>query len=160
MSGSEPTGAHAASEVTGVSHIGLCVSDFETSLRFYTEGLGFTVAEGWDITDRMAPLAEVDPPMLCRSQMIVKGPTKLELLGWTTPLAGGAALERRNQIGFTHLSVHVGDIEAVEARLVSLGATTLEHTRLHLRMPDGVMDVLFLADPDGIRVELVQVTHA
>lgn len=33
------------------------------------------------------------------------------------------------------------------------GAVT---TRSHIPMPTGSMDVLFLADPDGVRIELVQ----
>lgn len=146
-----------ANHVTAVSHIGLCVSDLERSLRFYTEGLGFELAEGWDIPSKMAPLAEVEPPMACRSQMIVKGSARLELLGWTKPEVEGAALERRNQIGFTHLSMFVDDIRSVADRLVELGGTELTHTQLHIPMPSGSQDVLFLADPDGVRVELVQV---
>jgi lactoylglutathione lyase len=34
-----------------VSHSGLCVSDIDVSLRFYTEGLGFELAEGYDVGD-------------------------------------------------------------------------------------------------------------
>lgn len=159
MSGStEEAGGSALSDVTAVSHIGLCVSDLERSLRFYTEGLGFEIAEGWDIGDSLAQLAEVPPPVAVRSQMIVKGPAKIELLGWRTPSAEGTALETRRQIGFTHLSVHVSDLPGVEARLVGLGATPIEHTRTHLDLPNGTMDMLFLADPDGIRIELVQET--
>src|SRR5690606_24182745 len=41
-----------------VSHIGLCVSDLEASLRFYTEGLGFEVAEGFDVGDEVAQTLE------------------------------------------------------------------------------------------------------
>ncbi|EFC83103.1 VOC family protein [Parafrankia sp. EUN1f] len=149
----------AAGSAGVVSHIGLCVSDYERSLRFYTEGLGFEVAEGYDIGSSLAGLAEVEPPVRCRSQMIVKGHTKLELLGWKTPTAEGSALTTRAQIGFTHLSVYVDDLAATEALLVSLGATPIERTRTRVPMPDGAMDVLFLADPDGIRVELVQVTR-
>ena len=29
------------------SHLGVCVSDLDRSLRFYTEGLGFEEAESW-----------------------------------------------------------------------------------------------------------------
>ncbi|WP_007510749.1 VOC family protein [Pseudofrankia saprophytica] len=155
---SESAAGPAVGTVTTVSHIGLCVSDFERSLRFYTEGLGFELAEGFDIGDALAQLAEVEPPMSCRSQMIVKGSTKLQLLGWKTPAAEGAALVTRRQIGFTHLSAYVDDLTEVEARLVALGATPIEHTRTHIPMRGGAMDVLFLADPDGIRIELVQVT--
>jgi lactoylglutathione lyase len=92
--------------------------------------------------------------------MIVKGATKLELLGWRHPKAEGKALTTRRQIGFTHLSVHVDDLAAVEARLVALGATPIEYTRTHFPMPGGAMDMLFLADPDGVRVELVQQSSA
>ncbi len=143
-------------DIAGVSHIGLCVSDFETSLRFYTDGLGFEVAEGWDIPSALAQLAEVPPPIACRSQMLVRGAWKLELLGWQEPHAEGQALETRRQIGFTHLSIHVSDLTAVEARLVALGAEAIESTRSHIPMPVGSMDVVFLADPDGIRIELIQ----
>jgi lactoylglutathione lyase len=146
-----------ASDVTAVSHIGLCVSDYDKSLRFYTEGLGFEVAEGWDISSDMAPLAEVPPPIAVRSQMLVKGPVKLELLGWRSPLAEGSALRSRREIGFTHLSLFVADLAAVEARLQALGGTVLEHTRLHIPAEGGgATDVVFLADPDGIRIELTQ----
>ena len=148
--------ASAGGTTLAVSHVGLCVSDLERSLRFYTEGLGFETAEGWDIRGPLARLAEVDGDMLCRSQMIVKGPAKLELLGWTSPPAEGDALTRRNQIGFTHLSVHVEDLPSVAERLVALGGTLLESTRLRIPMPDGPMDVLFVADPDGVRVELIE----
>lgn len=145
--------------VLAVSHIGVCVADFERSLRFYTEGLGFEPAEAWTIGDSLAQLAEVPPPMKCRSQMLVKGPVKLELLGWRTPEAEGAALTTRRQIGFTHLSLHVDDLAAVEARLVELGATPIEHTRTRFPTADGESYVLFVADPDGIRIELMQETR-
>jgi len=147
----------SASPGVTVSHIGLCVSDYELSLRFYTEGLGFELAEGYDIGDFGAPLAEVPPPMSCRSQMIVKDTLKLELLGWRTPAAEGQALTTRRQIGFTHLSLHVADLRGVEQRLVALGGTAVDSTRARIPMPGGAaMDVLFVADPDGIRIELVQ----
>ncbi|UGQ10992.1 VOC family protein [Yinghuangia sp. ASG 101] len=135
------------------------MADFERSLRFYTEGLGFERAEAWTIGDSLAQLAEVPPPMNCRSQMLVKGPMKLELLGWRNPKAEGSASTTRRQIGFTHLSVFVDDLAAVEARLVALGATPIEHTRTHFPIPDGESYVLFIADPDGIRIELMQETR-
>jgi catechol 2,3-dioxygenase-like lactoylglutathione lyase family enzyme len=149
------TGAPPAALI-GVTHIGLCVSDFDRSLRFYTEGLGFEAAEGWDIPSSLAHLAEVPPPAEVRSQMIVNGAWKLELLGWRQPSAEGRGLETRRQVGFTHLSFHVADLQAVGQHLIALGATAIESTRTHIPMPCGSMDVLFLADPDGIRIELVQ----
>jgi lactoylglutathione lyase len=145
--------------VRAVTHLGLCVSAFERSLRFYTEGLGFELAECFEIPSALADLAEVPPPVEVRSQMLVRDGWKLELLDWRSPLAEGRALASRREIGFTHLSVDVDDLRAVEARLVELGATAIESTRCTVPMPTGSMDVLFLADPDGIRIELVQVNR-
>jgi catechol 2,3-dioxygenase-like lactoylglutathione lyase family enzyme len=142
-------------EVAGVTHIGLCVSDFDRSLRLSTEGLGFELAEGYDIPS--SPPGRGGPADRVRAQMIVKDGWKLELLAWSEPPAEGAGLGTRRKIGFTHLSVHVADLAAVEARLIELGATPIESTRSHIPMRTGSMDVLFLADPDGIRIELVQV---
>jgi lactoylglutathione lyase len=138
------------------SHVGICVSDYERSLRFYTEGLGFELAEGWPVGNTFAPLAEVEPPMKGSTQIIRKGSTRLEIIGWTTPAAGGTPLQRRNQNGLTHLSFYVDQLDEVTAHLVSLGATLLENTRVHIEVPSGTMDMVFLADPDGTRIELVQ----
>jgi len=142
-----------------VSHTGVCVTNYERSLRFYTEGLGFVPVEGWPVGGRgFAALAEVEPPMKGRVQILSKHGVRIEIIGWTTPPAEGTPLTARNHVGLTHLSFYVDDLSAVEARLVALGATVLEDTRLHIDVPDGQLDMVFLADPDGVRIELVQDT--
>jgi lactoylglutathione lyase len=144
--------------VVSMSHLGLCVSDLDRSLRFYTEGLGFEPADGFDIDDGLAHLAEVPAPVECRAQFITHGSTTIELLGWHHPAVEGEASTSRHQLGFTHLSVNVDDLAAVEARLVGLGARTLEDTRTHLDLPGARVDIVFLADPDGVRIELNQLS--
>ena len=37
------------------SHIGICVSDLDRSLRFYCEGLGFEVAERYELDSETPP---------------------------------------------------------------------------------------------------------
>lgn len=138
------------------SHSGLCVSDLDVSLRFYTEGLGFDVAEGYDVGDEVAATLEVPLGVQLRSQMIVKDGTKIELLGWTSPAVHGAPSQTRNHLGLTHLSFEVEDMPAIEARLVALGATVIESTRTHIDMGSATLDLLFLADPDGTRIELME----
>jgi len=139
-----------------MSHAGLCVADLDRSLRFYTEGLGFEVAEGYDVGDEVADTLEVPKGVVLRSQMIVKDGTKIELLGWTSPAVEGTPSTRRNQVGLTHLSFTVEDLPAIEARLVALGATVVESTRTHIDMGVATLDLLFLADPDGTRIELME----
>lgn len=144
--------------VVSVSHVGLCVSDLDRSLRFYTEGLGFEPADGFDIDDGLAHLAEVPAPVECRAQFITHGSTTIELLGWRQPGVEGEVSTTRRHVGFTHLSVNVDDLPAVEARLVGLGGRVLEDTRTHLELSGARVDIVFLADPDGVRIELSQFT--
>ncbi|MFC5744391.1 VOC family protein [Actinomadura rugatobispora] len=149
----------SASGFSAVSHIALCVSDLERAVRFYTEGLGFEVSDGWNIGDALAQLLETPPPVNVRSQMIVNGATKIELLGWRNPRAEGVPPANRRQIGFTHLSVLVDDLRTAETRLVELGGTVIESSRTHQPAEgNGSVDILFVADPDGVRIELVHFT--
>ena len=63
----------------------------------------------------------------------------------------------RNHLGFTHLCVRVDDVESVATRLVEHGGTVLESTRYSLPMGEGRSnDFVFVADPDGVRVELMK----
>lgn len=139
-----------------VSHTGLCVSDLQRSLRFYVDGLGFEVAETYTAGNEIAAAAEITADAKMTSQMIVKDGLKLELLWWIEPGSGGTPSTKRNQLGLTHLSFAVDDIAAAEARLVGLGATVVESTRTHVEAASITVDLLFLTDPDGTRIELVK----
>jgi catechol 2,3-dioxygenase-like lactoylglutathione lyase family enzyme len=136
------------------SHLGLCVGDLERSLRFYRDGLGFTEAEGYDLDEQMLEgldrALEVSSPVKLRSQMITNGDLKIELLYFEQPAPTGSASASRGQIGFTHLSFFVDDVDAVAARLAALGGSILGATRAKLGY-----EVVFVADPDGVRVELM-----
>lgn len=136
------------------SHVGLCVTDVEASIRFYCEGLGFELAERYDMGSKDVPgldrALEVDAEVEIVSQFVKSGPMQIELLGYTRPGTVGAPSMHRNQLGLTHLSFYVEDVDAAAARLVELGGTVLTATRANA----GV-DILFVADPDGTRVELM-----
>ena len=137
-----------------VSHFGLCVADIERALRFYCDGLGFETAENYNLDDTMLPgldlALEVPGPVRLRSQMITNGAVKIELLQFDEPAPVGSPSRTRNVLGFTHLSMWVDDVDIVAARLAELGGTILDTTRTKLGN-----EIIFLADPDGARVELM-----
>jgi len=135
-----------------VSHIGLCVSDLERSLRFYCDGLGFTAVERHAIGNEFADALEVARDVVLTSQFIRREGMAIELLYYESPAPDGAASTSRSRIGLTHLSFIVDDIDAAVDRLVDCGGTLLEATRT--KQPG--IDLVFLADPDGVRVELMQ----
>ncbi len=134
------------------SHIGLCVSDLERSRRFYVDGLGFEEFARFDLT---RPLAEVDPPFDFTSFFIQKDGLRVELLYYRSPGAIGEPSSRRNHLGLTHLSFVVDDVDAAASELEGFGGTIIEGTRSGQDDPDAVQ-IIFLADPDGTRVELMR----
>ena len=136
------------------SHLGLCVADLERSLRFYCDGLGFERSVAFDLDDTTVPGIErgleLHAPVSVTSQFVQLGAVKIELLHYRTPQPTGTPSSNRAQLGFTHLSFHVDDVDAVAARLVEYGGTILPDTRANV----GV-EIVFLADPDGARIELM-----
>lgn len=138
------------------SHIGLCVSDLERSMRFYCDGLGFIAGEAYTVGDEVAACLEVPSPARVTSQLIRRDGLTIELLGFESPSTVGRPSSARNHLGFTHLSMRVDDVERVAARLVELGGTVLEPTRTVIPLgADASLTLLFLTDPDGTRVELM-----
>ena len=136
------------------SHVGLCVRDLARSLRFFCDGLGFEKAEGFELDSTTAegldPSLEVPGPARIVSQFVQNDTMKIELLHFIEPGVGGTPSAARNQLGLTHLSFYVDDLDAATKHLVDCGATVIEETRAS----PGI-DLLFLADPDGVRVELM-----
>jgi catechol 2,3-dioxygenase-like lactoylglutathione lyase family enzyme len=143
---------------TTFSHIGLCVTDLDRSVRFYVEGLGFEAAESWTIGAEYGALMEL-PGVELTSQFLRRDGNAIELLHYRSPGVVGPA-ERRpvNQLGLTHLCFRVDDVDAVAARLTALGGTVHEHTRTTFPDADGnpQLDFVYCTDPDGTRIELMR----
>jgi lactoylglutathione lyase len=137
------------------SHFGLCVADLDAALRFYCDGLGFTAAERYDLDENQVPglgrAREVAGPVRVTSQFIRHGAVAIELLHYDTPQVHGHPATSRGQLGLTHLALHVDALDPAIERAVAAGGTVVPDTRAAL----GV-ELVFLADPDGNRVELLQ----
>ena len=140
------------------SHVGVCVSDLEQSVRFYVDGLGFEAAESWTIGSEYGALMEL-PDVELTSQFLRRDGSSIELLHYRSPGVIGTA-ERRpvNQLGLTHLCFRVDDVDAVAARLSDLGGTVYPHTRTTFPDGDGnaQLDFVYCTDPDGTRIELMR----
>jgi catechol 2,3-dioxygenase-like lactoylglutathione lyase family enzyme len=152
-------GSMSAAPAFTTSHLGLCVSDLGRSLRFWCDGLGFEKAEAYSIGDEYGPAMEVDGRVVLASQFVRKGGLAIELLCFASPGAEGRPSARRNQRGLTHLSFAVDDVDACARWLVAHGGTLVEGTRTAATGADGVQ-VVFVADPDGTRVELIRAAVA
>lgn len=137
------------------SHVGICVSNLARSLRFYCDGLGFEPRERHELTsDRVPGLSEnleVRGGTSLTTQMIERDGFRIELLQFHEPKPTGSPSARRNQLGITHLALYVDDVDVAAERMLEYGALVLDQTR-----QNPGTDVVFLMDPDGVRVALMR----
>jgi len=135
-----------------LTHLGICVSNLERSLAFYGEVFGcreigrFDDREGYS-----AELVEIDGVQL-EAVYLERDGWRLELLSYPSPGTTGSG-ERRpmNQLGLTHLSFVVDDVEAVRAAVREHGGAVVEASRMEARAT-----AIFVTDPDGTRIELIE----
>jgi lactoylglutathione lyase len=137
------------------SHVGVCVSDLERSVRFY-EGLGFEVARSHQVGDEFGLLMELEGVRL-ESRFLQREGALIELLYFESPPHTGAGARRpMNQLGLTHLSVRVDDVDAVAAVVEARGGSVVSGTRTILGDGETSLDLVYCTDPDGVRIELMK----
>ena len=137
------------------SHLGICVSNLERSVRFYCEGLGFEPVASHQVGGEFAALMEVEGVEL-ESRMLSRDGVTIELMGYLAPGTSGDGTRRpMNQLGLTHLSLRVGDVDGLAATIEALGGTVLPSTRTTFDLPGARLDFLYCTDPDGVRIELM-----
>ena len=143
-------------EVQRLSHIGICVTNLEASVAFYRDALGFAELSRLEVSgpesDRLLELSDV----ALRAVYLERDGFRIELLHYPQPGHVGAAEARpMNQLGLTHFAIRVGDLDEAIAQVERHGGALLAGTRI--RNEEYGSDLCYVTDPDGVRLELVQV---
>jgi len=138
-----------------LSHIGICVSNLERSLRFYRDLLGFRYLGELQLagepTETLLRIRNLD----LRAIYLERDGTRIELLHYQSPGCTGDGQPRpMNQLGLTHLSMRVDNFEETVAALETAGVQVLHDTRIDV--PAFEAAAVFVTDPDGTLIELVQ----
>ena len=138
-----------------ISHIGICVSQLERSIRFYRDLLGFRELSRIEISggdsERLLELEGVE----LRAVYLERDGTRIELLHFPSPgHSTGDTPSPMNRLGLTHLSLRTDDLSATLERLASAGFPARQET--YIERPEFDVAAVFVADPDGTRIELVQ----
>ena len=138
-----------------LTHIGICVSDWERSLSFYRDVLGFKYLSELQVAGEPTnTLLQLDNVEL-RASYLERDGTRIELLHFASPGHRGDGQPRpMNQLGLSHLSLRVDNLAATRQELEKAGVRILEHTRIDI--PAFEAAAVFIADPDGTLIELVQ----
>lgn len=145
-------------KVTGCEHIGLTVADVERSAAFYEENLGFKrIARSSRSEPYVQRVVGHHPDVTLEIWMLeIPGSTvQLELLEYQGIEQREVDPANRN-VGTAHFCVWVDDLEAIYERLKANGVdfvSEVQHSDSG-RIKGG--KVVYMLDPDGIRVELIE----
>lgn len=141
--------------VQRLSHIGICVSDLERSVHFYRDVLDFEEVSRLQLQgpepERLLGLAGGK----LQAVYLQRDGARIELIHY--PDAGceqGDTPRPMNRLGLTHLSIRVTDLDAMLVAIEQAGGTTLTGTRID--NPAWHSKAVFVLDPDGLRIELLQ----
>src|SRR5262245_46649992 len=126
--------------VQRLTHLGLCVSDIERSLRFYRDLFGFEEVGRLELEGEPTATLNGWPDVKVRAIYLERDGWRLELMEFPVPgWIGPQAPRPMNQVGFTHLSFRVADLDAVCAQIEAAGGGLLPATRLELPGPTRVI---------------------
>jgi catechol 2,3-dioxygenase-like lactoylglutathione lyase family enzyme len=138
-----------------VSHLGICVSVLERSLAFYRDALGFRVESELRVEGEPSETLLGLAPVRLHAVYLVRDGLRIELLHYPAPgHTGDGSPRAMNALGLTHLSLRVDDLDAVLSALEAHGARVLRETRID--NPRLRAKAVFVVDPDGTRIELVE----
>jgi len=137
-----------------LTHVGICVSDMERSLRFYRDLLGFRFEHDLHVegepSDTLLRLRAVN----LDAAYLTRDGVRIELLRFASPPAPPPRSRTMHERGLTHLSFRVADLDATLDALRAAGERVLDETII--RIPDFQAAACFVVDPDGQLIELVQ----
>ena len=135
-------------------HYSHCVADIERSRRFYTEVLGFEVVAQFDFDDADTARVMGVPGAHFTGVFMKRDGMRIEIIAFTNPPPDRSARRRRsNEIGHSHLSFYVTDLDATLRELRTQGVTVEDETRAVL--VNGI-ECCVIRDPDGFPIEIVQ----
>jgi len=155
-------GAVPGSFPSATIDLGTVVSDLPKSVRFYTEGIGFTELSGFDVPAEVATAAGLTDSKPLSIKVLTlgegAGATKLKLMEvvGTSP-RGGDNEFIHSHTGFRYLTIMVADTTVALERLAKIGVKPIAKSPVLLpeSLGPGKMYLTVVRDPDGNPVELI-----
>ena len=137
-----------------IRHTGIVVTDMERSVAFYRDLLGLEpvidFTEEGEYIDGISDLKDVRLRMV---KLVAEEGGMVELLEYLSHPGQRAAGNRLCEIGPTHVSFTVGDVDMVYRDWSARGVRFNSPPQVS---PDGKAKVAFCRDPDGTFLEIVE----
>lgn len=134
-------------------HVALCVADMNRSLPFYRDVLGFQQCVELDFEGHEVSRVMGLDDCQFKGVFLRRDGMHLELISFHKPRPPARPEPRANQLGLSHFTFTVDDLDRTLADLKARGVPVLEHTRGE---PAPGVPVCLIRDPDGNLIELYQ----
>ncbi|MFJ8112402.1 VOC family protein [Streptomyces sp. NPDC096132] len=140
-----------------VNHVGITVSDLDRALDFYARILGGERVGSWERSGPRIDAVTGYPGVVVRQAFVrlSRGATLIELLQYV----GGSPEVTdpdHGRAGSVHLAVDVTGLDALLARVRAEGVTVLSEPITAGAGPLEGCRLVYVLDPDRVRVELVE----
>ncbi len=144
-------------KIKSIDHTGFTVSSLDDALKFWVDVLGFRHLYTWTF-DR-GPFIEqlVGVPGAAMRLAMIEGPDhQIELLEYTAPDDRKSYKPRSSDVGSVHLAFYVSNIDALLARLASVGWPTVGEVQTVASGEREGLRLIYVRGPDGITLEFLQ----
>jgi lactoylglutathione lyase len=133
---------------TVFNHVGLCVADRERSRQFYEGVLGFQFWWELEPPDNLtAQVVQLPEPLGVHATYLVRDGFVLELIDYSKREVHAGPERVMDEVGLTHISLSVSDLDAVLAKVAEFGGSVVEAA---------VSEAMaMIRDPDRQLLELV-----
>ena len=136
----------------GFHHVAIRAVDFDETIRFYTEGLGFRVHYPFSVPGRIDRAAFLDAGDGRFVEVFGSGSTVQAEGRWRLPN------EERTEGALLHFCLRVADTDASYARALAAGAASRVEPGTRRLSEDPLVDVriAFVTGPNGEVIEFMQ----
>lgn len=142
-------------KILQTDHTGITVRDMDASLAFWQDVLDFKLMYRAHRTGRFASEVTGVPGAEIEIAVLLAPGHKIELLHYLAP-RGQSYKPMSNDCGSLHLAFDIDDLDAALAHIAACGWTALGSPQV---IDDGARRgtrVVYVRDPDGTTIELMQ----
>jgi glyoxylase I family protein len=146
-----------AFRIIGADHTGITVSNLERSLAFWREVLGFEISHTAHQKGEMAQeITGVEGAEIKLAVLRAPGGHKIELLEYLAPADRKHTDIRPCDVGSVHIALLVHDLDAVLERIAASDWKAAGKPQTLQSGPNAGKRVVYVRDPDGTTIELMQ----
>ena len=144
--------------IVSADHTGITVSNLKRSLAFWRDVLGFELSHTAHQTGELAEeITGVEGAEIKLAVLRPPGGHKIELLQYLAPADRERASLRPCDVGSVHVALLVHDLDAVLERIAASDWKAAGKPRTLQSGPNAGKRVVYVRDPDGTTIELMQI---